>query len=258
MPSIDQKPIQAAQSLAREWSGADPHDPAALYLSAGSDTRALTLTHPAVLAKQSGRMLEEMSFYVYVDQSAPCEDPALNFTDSTGRTQINTVDVVDHPVGPFDGYLLSINTESTEMPARKISVLRVRAQNDEFAALALAEGWHPHCVISVCDGCNGFGGNTRCESKFSDAATSIQCRLKPSWIITDHLPGSTAQGGDDPKNGDVIRSTEPNFGFVAEQVAFLSTGWRGTGLRDKGNHLGNLYGGARLFEFRTARRQATR
>ena len=218
-------PIQAAQTLSAEWTGAEPHGPAALYLSAGSDTRALTLTHPAVLAKQSGRMLEEMSFYVYVDQSAPYEDPALDFTDSTGRTQINTVDVVDHPVGPFDGYLLSITTESTEIPARKISVLRVRAQNDEFAALALAEGWHPHCVI--------------------------QCRLKPSWIITDHLPGSTAQGGDDPKNGDVIRSTEPNFGFVAEQVAFLSTGWRGTGLRDKGNHLGNLYGGARLFEFRS-------
>ena len=235
-------PIQAAQTLSAGWTGADPHGPAALYLSAGNDTRAMTLTHPAFLAKQSGRMLEEMSFYVFVDAYQPRDDRELNFTDPAGRTQIKTVTVSDHPVGPFDGYLLNMTTKSTTMPWRKVSVLRVRALNDAFANLALDEGWRPHCVISVCDGCC-FGGNERCENHFRKPEGSIQARLKPKWIITDHLRDIRGREIVDPLDGDVIRSTNRHFGYEAEQIAFLSTNWRGPGR--------SFYGGARLFEFRS-------
>jgi len=242
MPSISPHPIQAAQTLSAEWTGADPQGPAALYLSAGYDTRALTLTHPAFLAKQSGRMLEEMSFYVFVDAYQPRDDRELNFTDPAGRTQIKTVTVSDHPVGPFDGYLLNLTTKSTTMPWRKVSVLRVRALNDEFANLALEEGWQPHCVISVCDGCC-FGGNPRCENEFRKPEKSIQARLKPNWIITDHLRNIRGREIVDPLDGDVIRSTNPHFGYEAEQIAFLSTNWQGPGR--------SFDGGARLFAFRS-------
>ena len=212
----------------------------ALYVSAGDDTKALTFTHPAFLERQAGHSMERIGFYVYVDKEEQHDAP-LAFDD--GRTRITTVEQRPHPVHDFEASLLRVSYESADLPSRELAVLRVLADNESFAQAALTEQWRAVCFIGVCDGCGGFGKNDRCENQFEDPSTSIPLRLNYPWWVTDHLPGSTAQGGDDPQNGDEILSSSPDFGARLTQVAFLSTNWRSNIGKES-----RLYGGARLFE----------
>ena len=82
---------------AAESIGSDPHGADALYLSAGYDTRVLTLTHPAFLAKQSGRVVDEMGFYVYVDRESPHDDPAAKVGLSLLVHEVHVAPL--HPAG---------------------------------------------------------------------------------------------------------------------------------------------------------------
>jgi hypothetical protein len=179
-----------------------------------------------------------------VDKSQPGEDPSLSFED--GRTRIETLETHALDLHGYRAYLLRVRFQSDELQTRDSAVLRVRATNDEFVGAALAEGWRPHLFIGMNDGCcPGWGGNDRCENQLEDPTISIPLRLGACWWISDHFPGSTASGGDDPQNGDVIRSANPDFPVCLRQLAFLSTDWRS---KVPDGYEGRLRGGARLFE----------
>jgi hypothetical protein len=212
----------------------------ALYASAGTDLRPITLTHPEILKRKSGKPIEAPSFFVYIDKN-PFEIANLSFDDE--RTRITTTSCRSLTLHGFEAQLLRLRFESIELGLRDVAVLRVQATNDAFTDAALAEGWRPHLFIGMNDGCGGFGGNDRCENQLLDAAQSIPARLRAPWWITDHLPGSTARGGDDPENGEIVQSSDPRYPIVLRQVAFLCTSWR-----SNVNETLRLYGGARLFE----------
>ena len=119
--------------------------------------------------------------------------------------------------------------------------------NDEFADLALSEGWTPQWFIGVCDGCGAFGGNHRCECDL-EPTHSIPLRLGARYWVTDHLHRAdvqgTREGGErDLVNGQLVRSRDSAFPVGLRQVVFLSTGWR-----SRVADTIRLWGGARVFE----------
>ena len=220
----------------------------ALYVSSGTDTKAITFTHPQFLARQIGAEVEPPKFFVYVDKDVDPGSGELSFDD--GRTIIRTIEQEPFDVHGFPGQLARVRMESPELDSGTaadlrgdVGLLRVQADNEAFALAALEEEWSPSCFIGVCDGCGAFGGNTRCENQVLNLETSIPVRLRTPWWVTDHLPGSTAHGGDDPANGDEVNSTEPEFPARLRQRAFMSTNWR-----SRVSENIRLHGGARLFD----------
>src|SRR3954470_3892007 len=87
--------IDEAVGLAIQRGWIEPPVIPALYASAGIDTQAITLTHPAFLARQIGSEVEPPRFFVYVDRDIDPGETELAFDDR--RTTIRTVEQ-----NPFD------------------------------------------------------------------------------------------------------------------------------------------------------------
>lgn len=241
-------------AVGEEWCEAPTAE--ALYVSSGTDCKALTFTHPSFLARQLGREIEPPKFFVYVDNGVDPAESSLSFDD--GRTEIRTVEQESCELHGFTAQLARVRMRSPELDSEKgaelrpgdLAVLRVRADNEEFAQAAIAEEWWPSYFIGVCDGCN-YGGNSRCENQIHDPESSIPLRLKiPAWI-TDHLPGSTLKWADDPENGEEIQPAGEELPYSIHQAAFLNTKWRSSFFTR-----GRLRGGARLFTLRPKGKQS--
>lgn len=221
-----------------------------LYISAGQDTRPMSLLHPEFLDRQGGGKAVAPNFLVYVDKGPLT---GLYFKDE--RTEI--VGTGHHLVQFMraPGLLLRMSMKSHQFEPRNVAVLKLQMTNDEFAASALTEGWHPDWLISVCDGCGMGGGNQKngsfwCDNHIRDTKTSIPLQLGARYWVTDHIFGMEggckphrSGGRDDLADGDAVLSANPDQDIRLRQLCFLSTSWRS---RSLGNL--RLYGGARVFE----------
>ena len=184
-------PIATVEQAARRLGWIEGKPVRALYVSAGADTQPFSLLHPDFLAKQTGKTLPAPTFFIYVDQDEPQPqaDPRLSFSDE--RTQIETVSH-ERLAGSLPADLLRVRLASDQLSEREVTVARLRMLNEDFATLAWEERWQSQWFIGVCDGCGGFGGNTRCENDITDPERSIPLRLGARWWVTDHVPGSDA------------------------------------------------------------------
>lgn len=131
--------------------------------------------------------------------------------------------------------------DSARYGLRSLTVLRAKATNRRLPRHAVSEPWKPDLFIGMNDGCGAFGRNGTCENQMTGAEDSIPVRVGATWWVTDHLPGSTAEAGSDPKDGEVVSSKGREFPVDLRQVGFLSTKWRSLTRH-------RLYGGARIFE----------
>jgi hypothetical protein len=222
-------------------------------MSGGDDLRPVTFTHGDFLSRQAGKPLESPRFFVYVHPALPDGDPDMGFEDD-GRTAIRTLERDALQVHQFPAHLLSVEFRSRELPTRRVAILRVRAEPQQFVGAAESEGWEPNIFIGTEDGCGGFGANRgHCFNRLADAESSIPLRLNAVWWIADHFPNSTAAGGADPQDGGVIQSQDPDFPVTLKQLAFLSTKWR-----SRVSDQVRLHGGARLFEIVRSKPWSTR
>lgn len=87
----------------------------------------------------------------------------------------------------------------------------------------------PEWFIGICDGCAGWGGNSRCENDTEDISASIPIRLNIRYWVTDHFnrdhPPLPLEGDPDPFSMPL-----PN-GSTLRQVAFISNHWRSSNSR---------------------------
>lgn len=228
--------IRGASARAVELGWIADQAATGLYVSAGTDAMALTFLHPQFLKEQTGRDIAGPDFFVYVDRVGPEGHDPIGYRDD--ETTIVTEEV--EPWG--DGG--KVRHESSRFGSRSLAVLRVKASNRRLADRAVAEGWEPDLFIGMNDGCGAFGRNGTCENQMTRAEDSIPVKIGAAWWVTDHLPGSTAAAGSDPKNGEVVSSKGGEFPVDLRQAGFLSTKWRSLTRH-------RLYGGARIFELVT-------
>lgn len=219
-----------------------------LYLSSGDDTKPLTLLHPDHLAKQGADRLYSPNLWIYVDKGDPWPwNVELSYVDE--RTRIASGEVRELTVAGLPARLQEMTVESDVLSPRRSFILRIKGENE--ALIGAMGGWQPNWVVSVCDGCTGFGGNDRCESDLGDHRSAIRSRLSPSFWVTDHVPGSDAPpsrsgGEDDLVNGGAVLPLDESVDLRLEQICFVSTDWRSNTPGDV-----RLWGGARVFSIRS-------
>ncbi len=243
MPSISsgRGPITEAMQESSLWTGTAVNSPAAVYLSSGDDSRMLSVTHPEnIRAKASdGPVPEPFAFYVHVDRQTPLNRPGLDYDD--GRTQITRWDAESLSIGGHHAWFLKLIVRSDRYAERNVAVLRIRATNDEFTELALAEDWKTHCLITVLDGCLNFGGQpgNRCENDITGNRRTNLLKLNPDWLITDHFKRSQLVQGEVPETGDVIEPDDPkHYGLRFKHACALATPrWPGAEQRDRDRYV---------------------
>lgn len=190
------------------WTGAATNGPAAVYLSADSDSRMLPATHPEHIRVRAGGMPtpEPVSFYVHVDKKPIANGSGLTFEDDRTRVTEQGREAAD--IAGCPAHLLKLTVGSDRYPDRNVAVLRIEATNEHFTELALAEDWKTHLLITVCDGCRGWGGNDRCEVEITGRRETNLQQLKPEWLLTDHFKPD--RGDDwDPRPGQLVKPTDP-------------------------------------------------
>ena len=222
------------------WTGTPVNSPAAVHLSAGDDTRLLSVTHPDHIRTKvrSGSTPEPFAFYVHVDECTPRNDPALAYQDD--RTRIMEYERERMNVGPHPAWLLKLTVFSHLYGERNVAVLRVRASNAQFTRQALAEDWKTHCLITVLDGCTGFGrpllhSRNHCEAEITGRRPTNLLKLKPDWLITDHFNGQWPWYPHDLAPGEIVEPEHPKrFGLRFKHACALATPqWPGATQRDK-------------------------
>lgn len=201
----------------------------ALYVSAGTDTKAPVYLRNERFESEVAADITAPDFFVYVDQRHPLRlgRPELSHRDD--RTQVETVDKIPFRSLDVRGHMVLLKITSDRHPDRQVVVLRLRMKNEDFALAALAEGWSPEWFIGVCDGCAGWGGNTRCENEVRDASSSIPIRLGVRYWVTDHLNCIDVPLPSEGETGEFITNL-PN-GSALRQVAFLSNDWSSSNFR---------------------------
>ncbi len=225
MPSISsgRGPITEAMQESSLWTGTAVNSPAAVYLSSGDDSRMLSVTHPENIRAKvgDGPVPEPFAFYVHVDRQTPLNRPGLDYDD--GRTQITRWDAESLSIGGHHAWFLKLIVRSDRYAERNVAVLRIRAENNEFTELALAEGWKTHCLITVCDGC-GFGGNPHCENDISGKRRTNLLKLQPDWAITDHFKRGNVGTEAVPQRGELIEPGDSKrYGLRFKHVCGLTT-----------------------------------
>jgi len=218
------------------WTGTAVNSPAAVYLSSGNDSRMLSVTHPKHIRAKAGDgpVPEPVGFYVHVDKENPHGNPGLDYQD--GRTEVKQWHRKRLSIGPYDAWHLKLIVRSDRYAERNVAVLRIKATNDEFTELALAEDWKTHCLITVLDGCTGYGGqpNNRCEVDLTGKRRTNLLDLKPDWLITDHFNGPGPWLWHDLEAGEVIEPDDPKrYGLrFKHRCALASPQWPGAGRGD--------------------------
>lgn len=192
-PRLDPQPpgpIRTLQHQAEEAGWIPGGSVAALYVSAGADTRPLAYLRPEVIPEEvtSGESLPR--FFVFVDLIEPsAEEPLLGFEDD--RSRIKTIEHQPVETERWDfASLLRVNVQSDSYPDREYAVLRIRGDNEAICQDALAEGWAPEWFIGVRDGCGG------CFNIIDSAEDSIPLRLGVSFWLTNDLGGYGLNDGD--------------------------------------------------------------
>lgn len=223
-------------AVSRGWVSADPV--AALYVSAGADTKAPVYLRNERIRPVCGEEIEAPQFFVYVDKGSVLSRLGVELTHDDEHTQVETIETVRCRAVGHVGHLLHVRVTSDRYPRRNVAVLRIRMENETFGRAALAEGWSPDWFIGICDGCAGFGGNWRCENEIRDLSASIPIRLKARYWVADHFNCCQI---DLPPETHVphLRLPLPN-GTVLRQMALISRHWRSS----------NSDQGSRIFELK--------
>jgi hypothetical protein len=227
----------ARRTLGRDWI----NTPAITALCAcpSTDLRPISFLQAGFLAQQLGREVERPRFFVYADEQPQVERGDVAFEDDHTKISVFGADEVwvqDHPAD-----LIGLRFSSRTLPTTTTAILRVHLPFDDLVSLAAEEGWQPHIFLGVQDSCGAFGTRQgRCINDLSQGEKSAPLRLRPAWYVADHLPGSSAGGGADPQDGDVVKW--PGSPVALKQMAFLSSAFRSR-VSDKVR----LRGGARLF-----------
>jgi hypothetical protein len=213
--STGRGPITEAMQESCLWTGSAVNSPAAVYLSAGEDSRMLTVTEPTHMRSRAVDVtgLEPFAFYVFVDQKYPQDNASMHFDD--GRTVIDEWHAEQLTIGPYPAWHLNLIVKSDRYGERNVSVLRIKSTNDQFTELALAEDWKTHCLITVLDGCTGFGDQPSrrnapalCENDITTSRSTNLVKLNPDWLITDHFNGpSRGLPNAELVRGEEIKST---------------------------------------------------
>jgi hypothetical protein len=193
----------------------------ALYPSAGADSQVFTFTHPSFLKKRGVRDFPKISLYVLLDDQS-CAVPLTFKDDSTQIVLEGEVEEID--VHGFEAFLYRMKYLSKRYrKPHGFMVLQIRCRNRDFAAVAHPE-WMPEVCIGVCDGCV-FGGNDHCVNDISCRA--LKGARTSEWYITDHFSGAHIPNPLSP--GGFVTSKDPEFPFVFEKRALLSSNWGGYG-----------------------------
>lgn len=241
MPSISissgHGPITEAMHRSSEWMGMPETGPAAVYLSSGNDTRPLSITHPEHIRAQcgDGPTPEPTGFYVFVDKGHPWRDPRLRFDD--GRTCVRLCEMDRFVIGSHRAWLQLLTVSCDRYDDRKVAVLRIRATNDQFTQLALAEEWKTHLLITTLDGCTGYGGqpNNQCEVDTTGDGPENLRKLEPDWLVTDHFDGPRPWLPRDLAPGNFYKPLAPhNYPLRFKHAGVLATPkWPGAGQGDR-------------------------
>ena len=217
----------------------------AFYPSSARDLKPLTYLHPDHLGSITDRDVPSPNVLVYSDSKREYLDDAsekhwsrpLAFDDQHTTVSGEPVESVT-----IEGVRIAINRltyRSDRYTERRYVVLRALGSNQEVSVRAARQGWSPDFLITVCDGCLGFGGANSIEERCEAAVLSsppLLSGLGPGfrWLVTDHFDVNARE----PR--------APNVGeagpFDLEEVALLSTDWSGPGAQP--------LGGATLFELR--------
>lgn len=248
MPSISffslRGPIAGAREKSAGWTGTSADCPAAVYLSAGDNTRLLSVTHPDHIRSriEGGQGPEPFAFYVHVDEYVPQGAPELDYRDDRTRIECHGCERLN--VGPHPAWLMKLSIISNIYGERNVAVLRVRASNAQFTRQALAENWKTHCLITVLDGCTGFGrplrrSQNRCEVEITGRRRTNLLKLKPDWLITDHFNGPWPWHPHDLRPGEIVEPDDPKrFGLRFKHAGALATPqWPGAGQGDKQRYI---------------------
>ncbi|MFN8188070.1 MAG: hypothetical protein U0R69_13455 [Gaiellales bacterium] len=200
-----------------------------LCASSGTDTCALTFTHPAFLRQRGLVGLPAVGLYVYLDRTSR-EVPTVEFDD--GLTQIRVQRAESLRVSGIEGHLLTVewqglaDSSHPEYGRRRVLVALLTTQNEAAASLFRTQQWVPDLFIGVCDGCR-FGGNTQCVNQLTrHGVPRAQLSRVPvsRWWITDHFTDCREYPGE-LRNGDLVESNDADFPLRFRKVALLSSEW---------------------------------
>jgi len=213
----------------------------ALYVSSGRDTRPLTFLHPDHLTQRGVGDVPAPNMFVYVDR-----EPSLaheeGFVFLDGRTTIVGAQPRTLPLGGLTAFSSRLTYESDRFTTRRYALVFVRATNQQFGVRAARAGWTPDYLISVNDGCAGFGRNDRCESLLTASGAANGLGPGHRYWVTDHV--GRAPDAETVLHGGTLTG-DRHSALEIRLLGLLSEQWSGPEV------IGHL-GGAALFEVEPA------
>ena len=236
----------------RESLGLERNAPWSIYPSAGSDTKPVVYLGEQALRHKAAAgcaalgldLPEPPRLQVMVDSRV---DPFGELTHTDERTSVSVVSGPDPvSIAGLGGSVAVVRFESAYegWSPEEVSVLRLKALNENFAEHVAAEGLGPSMLVGVTDGC-AFGGNRHCVNQLVDPGGmgATRSHLVPRWWVTDHFGDAEPRSGIEA--GTVVRSIHADFPFQFRAVAMLSEAW--------GRYAGWGFGGTWLFHVEPSR-----
>jgi hypothetical protein len=206
----------------------------ALYLSAGTDSAALSFLNPGFIKERNISDYIAPEFFMYVDVKYDKSISNLfNYCDN--ETEINTE---WHQEVIWDGslsYLSGIKYKSKKYGERKVLILFVAIKNREVLPKLKKENWIPHTFIGVCDGCCMGGNHDGCVNTLEPSPITM---TMPKYWVTDHFSilGRGMMGSFDTYAanlpnpipvGEEVTSPNKNYIYKFKKIALLSSSWGG-------------------------------
>jgi len=206
----------------------------ALYVSAGTDSAALSFLNPGFLKDRNVLDYIAPEFFIYVDRTYASEKP-IPFNYSDDKTVVLTEWNCDITWDGSLAYLAGIQYRSSKYGARKITVLFVAIENKDILPKLRNENWIPHTFIGVCDGCCMGGNLDGCVNTLEPSPIKMPM---PQYWVTDHFsilgrgmirPFDTYRANlpNPLPVGEEITSPNKDYKYKFKKVALLSSSWGG-------------------------------
>ncbi len=213
----------------------------ALYASAGQDSKVLTFLHPEFLSKRSKSQISKIDLFILLDrfyalgEEHQDDDVAADLSYVDEETAITQSNAQEYQVDRFPARTADITWTShrPDVSSYETKVLFIRCDNEQFSAICQRDRWAPDVFIGVCDGCN-FGTSNHCVNELTTHGIPremMQEVVLPKWWITDHMGNCQMldEAGTSQvhqlRDGDLVRSLDPEFPVQFRKIALLSSDW---------------------------------
>lgn len=213
----------------------------ALYASAARDTKVLTFLHPEFLSKRSKSQISKIDLFILLDrfyalgEERQDDDISADLSYMDEETTIIQSNDQELKIDQFPARMVDITWTSNlaDVKSYETKVLFVRCDNAQFSAICQRERWAPDVFIGVCDGCR-FCMNDHCvnELKTHGMPREMMQRVAlPRWWITDHfgncqmLDEAGTREVQELRDGDLVRSLDPEFPVQFRKIGLLSSDW---------------------------------